>query len=83
MVWEKISGVGVIIPPITKEATIITLRYFARKAELIIPSLAKINNPKGKLKMMPNGRMNEIKNDNYAPTTTSATAYPYRSRERT
>ena len=68
IVCEKISGVGVMIPPAIKATTTIIRRCFARKAELMIPILAAINNPNGRLKMIPNGKIKEIRNDKYCPS---------------
>ena len=65
IVWEKISGVGVIIPPTIKAPKIIILRCFAKTAELMIPILARTSKTKGKLKIIPKGNINEIKNDRY------------------
>ena len=68
IVWVKISGVGVIIPPTMNATRIIIRRCFAKKLELMIPILASTNSANGKLKIIPNGRMKENKNDRYWPS---------------
>ena len=65
IVWVKISGVGVIIPPTMNATRIIIRRCFAKKLELMMPIFANTNKANGKLKIMPNGRMKDNKNDKY------------------
>ena len=68
IVWVKISGVGVMIPPTMNATTTITRRCFAKKRELMIPIFASTSYTKGKSKIIPNGRINDNRKDRYWPS---------------
>ena len=67
IVWEKISGVGDMTAPTTKDNTNTCFRCEIKNVELIIPNLTSNKIINGNSKIKPKGSKNEITKDKYSP----------------